>query len=351
MLRRIGSIVFGIALLTLLGFRIIQLKNDFELNLLALQISDLTKGIDKGSYFCDPTPLSALSENDTAAIHSVIQRMQDLRGLDSHQVERASNLLQVVMIGDPVFYYQELQTGASSEYDLVKFRAGLAHAAVEDIDGALEIWQEINDFSRLAVTIGDQCKEVGDLVLAESLYRAAIRTSLIKDSGQAHFNLGLLDYDKMNYRNAARELTAALESGYDSPSVYTYLGAALLKAQLPDRAREVLEQGTKKYPQDVELSIWSAHSAYLNGQNDAAIESYERALRRAPNNVYIYLGAARTFLGMADPVSAKTWLSRLITNVNPEDVGSDECNEMVAISSRVGDLIVQKQIASFCDKR
>jgi len=104
--------------------------------------------------------------------------------------------------------------------------------------------------------------------------------SINPDNDKINFNLGTIYFQEQNLADAEKHFTSALDTGMDTPEVYLYLGNCRNVLHKYDEAREVLEMGVSKYPDNGEMwnQLGKAY-AHLNLRKEA-----EAAFKKAKDS-------------------------------------------------------------------
>jgi len=150
----------------------------------------------------------------------------------------------------------------------------------KDYDQAIKMFEKASDLDKNdseSVTLLAQCYDIKEMPeKAIPLYKKAIALN-DKDSA-IPFNLGLLLYKsaiskdvspedrKMNLEGAVEALSTSIDLNPDYQSSYQLKGNALLLLQRYAEAREVLEEGVQRFPEDGQM--WSDLGVCYTQLND-----------------------------------------------------------------------------------
>lgn len=116
-----------------------------------------------------------------------------------------------------------------------------------------------------------------------------VATSVLPDSMQGHFGLGLAHLRAGDARSAIAPLTRATEIAPDEVNAYDYLGRAYLLTDQGTEALRVLQAAADRFPEneDIQTSLLNAYA--VSGQTDTAIERYEaQRAARANDPAFLY---------------------------------------------------------------
>ncbi len=142
-----------------------------------------------------------------------------------------------------------------------------------------------------------QAIEAGDLDSAQRLFRQVLQNE--PENGEAHYYLAQISARRGDDRATVEHFLAALERIPDQEVVWREYGAWLLSQQYFGEAGRVFEHLTTQYPARREYWTQRGWAVYGEGDPEAAIEFYQKALEMVgagPREHYL-MGVAQRSLG------------------------------------------------------
>lgn len=177
----------------------------------------------------------------------------------------------------------------------------------KDIKAALEsINNKLVDKAYTAYSLGDVAQASADF---EAAAIAAARAPLCKIDTNSLYNAGFTAWSLGNTERAEKLFNQCLDYGYYAADgeVFAKLADLAEKQENPDKARDLLEEGFKKFPQSQSILV-GLINYYLtnNGSTDRLFELLAMAKENEPNNPSLYYveGNIRKQLGMNDEAVA-----------------------------------------------
>ena len=179
------------------------------------------------------------------------------------------------------------------------FKKGLEHAEKGyHEDDALTGMRETSNYLN---NLGLMNYNRGKFELAYKMFDAAldIHNTLV-DRGEDPTLATEDDYNNQVYITALSGLNANMaeaslshflyleEKGFDKPAVYEGLFTIYSQKGQDDKAREYLEEGREKYPDDTSLLFASINYYLKKGELENLIDKLKLALEKEPDNVSIY---------------------------------------------------------------
>lgn len=182
---------------------------------------------------------------------------------------------------------------------LIHSHLGDAHAAMQDLDTAQNLWTGLGDRVRLAQTL----QRKGSVAFRAHLYDQAIEhlthaVNLDQDTGVthnraiSHFMLGRAHHAQGAHSQAATHLTRALEllegDPYNRARIQTVLGGVLTNLGQPGRSQPILEEALAGMVRHGSASgqgkVWEALGdlARHRGERNQAADAYRKAHELLP---------------------------------------------------------------------
>jgi tetratricopeptide (TPR) repeat protein len=135
----------------------------------------------------------------------------------------------------------------------------------------------ISDTAAKAAGLLDRLRAGHRLLLISALLIPAFAPAQVDEARQA--------IERKEYVRAVNILSAAL-ADRPAPDIYLYLGIAYRRMKEYRKAQDVLNEGSKRYPDDARFHIELANLFLENNDIDAAKSELRRALIVEPNNSY-----------------------------------------------------------------
>lgn len=124
-----------------------------------------------------------------------------------------------------------------------------------------------------------------DPAVSQRLFQSAV--TILPDSSQGHFGLGLAFLRADDAPAAVPHLRRASEIDDSRPAPYIYLARALLLSEQGAEAIGVLEEAGERFPEDADIRATLLNAYASAGRTDEALASYERAVAAAPDDALI----------------------------------------------------------------
>jgi serine/threonine protein kinase/Tfp pilus assembly protein PilF len=186
---------------------------------------------------------------------------------------------------------------------------GRVRSLLGDTEGAIKSYERALDLDPgdifAANNLGTLLDGLGEREAARRYFERAVEVA--PDFAHAHYNLGWLFHRERRYQEARAEYETALGLGLDTGLLYSNLGPCL--HHLKDLAGAVaayeaaIERGFTR-----DSSLYHNHAVALEGlgRNEAAVESYEQAIKLQPGGIYsyYYLGLLHEKMGQLDKAVA-----------------------------------------------
>ncbi len=139
----------------------------------------------------------------------------------------------------------------------------------------------------LAITKGNAAltNQAVDPGVSQRLFASAV--TLMPDSSQGHFGLGLSHLRADDATAAVPHLRRATEIDDSNAATYIYLARALLISEQGAEAIGVLEEASERFPNDADIRATLLNAYAAAGRTDEALTSYERAVAAAPDDALI----------------------------------------------------------------
>ena len=148
-------------------------------------------------------------------------------------------------------------------------RAGaLAPDDARIIDARVNAWA-------YAVNEGNNTLRTADADPADAAAYFRTASTLMPDSMQGHFGLGLAELRATNFEGAISPLMRAVELAPDDANTHEYLARAYLATDQATKAVEVLEAAQTRFPDSADLRTTRLNAYAIAGMSDKAIAEYE----------------------------------------------------------------------------
>lgn len=226
---------------------------------------------------------------------------------------------------------EALLDDASKAMDKTWYYRGIIYESIYNSDKYREIAPDALDISALSYRKALE-------IAPESEYKGEITTRLSYVRTD-YFNKGVLDYRSKNYTAAladfenvlkivANDTNAVLYAAYaaeksknnakaiqyyqkviemnnDEPATYRSLAELYKEEKDQDRSLYMLEQGRKKYPDDLDLILAQINVFLPMGKNKEAIELLNLAVAKDTANASLYFAMGATYDNLANPRDAQ----------------------------------------------
>ncbi|HYS78645.1 MAG TPA: tetratricopeptide repeat protein, partial [Candidatus Dormibacteraeota bacterium] len=131
--------------------------------------------------------------------------------------------------------------------------------------------------------------------------------------------IGLVQLDARQYVEAVESFTQALNSaGEPAPELFLLLGRAELEGGKPDEARRVLDEATRRFPDDLDLKVFRGEILITQGDEPGARRYYRSLLSGAGGSVDAYAHVSEVLLRQKRYASADAILKDGLRR-HPED--------------------------------
>ncbi len=151
----------------------------------------------------------------------------------------------------------------------------------------------------------------GDIRAAEIDLRNAVRSD--PQNAEAHYWLGRVSLELGDPVAAEREVSAAIDRGYDPQLSYRLLGQALLGQNKFDDILKRLQPGGKDASLDATILVFRGYAELGLRQPDAAQKAFNDAEQQAPNDVEPLLAEARLLAARGDLDGAQTKIDHAVS--------------------------------------
>lgn len=132
------------------------------------------------------------------------------------------------------------------------------------------------------------------------------------------FNVALASEKAENYDKAIEYYSKVKEYGYQEAKTYARLSAALKAAGKEDEATKVLEEGSEKYPNDLNIIFELINKNLLGGTPEKAAQYVDKAIELEPNNASLYRAKGSIYEKTGDIQEAKVWYEKAL-EIDPND--------------------------------
>ncbi|WP_412063458.1 tetratricopeptide repeat protein [Rubrivirga sp. IMCC45206] len=136
----------------------------------------------------------------------------------------------------------------------------------------------------LAVNAGNDVIRNPDADVADAINYFEQSTTLMPDSTQGYLGLGLAYLREGESTQALAPFQRGTEINDADPVLAYYYGRTLVLADRATDAVAYLEDAQTRFPADEDIQTMLLNAYTLSGQNDRAIERYEDAIQRQPDN-------------------------------------------------------------------
>ena len=171
----------------------------------------------------------------------------------------------------------------------------LAETGAGDVAELTSLWQSLEANPRNLDAIArlvTRAAEAGLYGVAETFINYAL--TFYPQSARLHFSLGLVLKEMGQLERALAAFMASLEHNPDNEACYVEVAYAYLFLSRPVEQRTWLEKALRKYPDNSKLLVMMGESVKRDGDIDAALDYFRRALTLAPEDSYIYQTLAHT---------------------------------------------------------
>jgi len=149
--------------------------------------------------------------------------------------------------------------------------------------------------------------EGGNLEQAELYLNYALE--LDPDLGLAHYNLGLVRYQRSDLDRAIDSFRAAQRHSPAAPEPSYYLGTIYLQQGETRRAEAAFDRALDRNPNYIEARYQLGIVHLSNGDLDDALAEFRQIRELAPDYANAYYGAGLVFLSQGQPEEAREVLA------------------------------------------
>ncbi len=132
------------------------------------------------------------------------------------------------------------------------------------------------------------------------------------DSAESHLLLGMTKFEAMEYPEAIADLTKAAEINPELPDVYSYMGQAQMASGDMKAARESFEKELRRNPNDFESNVRLAVLLKEDGNYERAQQLLKRALLVRPDDPGALYQVGATYLAAGDLNRALPALEKVV---------------------------------------
>ena len=132
-------------------------------------------------------------------------------------------------------------------------------------------------------------------------------------------HIGLLELDTRDYEAAAGAFGQALDMSEDpGPEMFLLLARAELQRQRAGEAQRVLEEGQRRFPDDIDLKVFRGEILVVRGDQAGARELYRGLVREQGDTADAYVRVSEALLRQKRFAEAESWLREAMRR-HPED--------------------------------
>lgn len=134
--------------------------------------------------------------------------------------------------------------------------------------------------------------------------------SIFRGSAQIAYVRGLLEFEKGDWEESARQFDLYLSSGLKHPRALAGAGLANLRAGRPETAKEHLQSAIQMVPENMTVRLALADAWLRLNQPDKAVATLKPVADAAPGEIAELLGVA--YLRAGNPEGAREWTERAL---------------------------------------
>lgn len=135
------------------------------------------------------------------------------------------------------------------------------------------------------------------------------------------FNVALASEKAEDFDKAIEYYNKVKEYGYQEAKTYARLSSSLKGAGKEEEATMVLEEGAKKYPNDLNIIFELINVNLLGGTPEKATQYVDKAIELEPENASLYRAKGSIYEKTGDIEKAKEWYQKAL-DMNPDDFAS-----------------------------
>lgn len=159
------------------------------------------------------------------------------------------------------------------------------------------------------------------------------------DDENALFNATLASLKLEDFKTAKNNLYRLIERNYDSPPIYTTLANILENEKNNQEAKNILEKGIARYPQNADLIISQLNIYLKEGKANEVLDKMLKASELDPNNSSLLGLIGLTYYELKDAVKAEEYYNKAIEK-NPKNF--EAYNNLAKIYLDIANDYIQK---------
>ncbi len=132
------------------------------------------------------------------------------------------------------------------------------------------------------------------------------------------FNVALASEKAQDFETAIKYYNKVKEYGYQEAKTYARLSAALKGAGKEEEATKVLEEGSEKYPNDLNIIFELINKNLLGGTPEKAAQYVDKAIELEPGNASLYRAKGSIYEKTGNIEEAKKWYEKAL-EISPDD--------------------------------
>lgn len=225
---------------------------------------------------------------------------------------------------DPTGLYKKLSANAATEayeaymkaleYDkkgrLVKKIKPMVNNLLTPIAQQGEAFYQQNKFKEAA----DIFEKILEIEQSELIASDKVDTAMM-------FNVALSAEKGQDYERAFKYYTKTKELGYQEAKTYARLSSVLKNMGKDAESTKILEEGAKKYPNDLNIIFELINVNLLGGTPEKAAQYVDKAIELEPSNSSLYRAKASIYEKIGDLKEAKVWYEKAL-ELDPKDFTS-----------------------------
>lgn len=184
----------------------------------------------------------------------------------------------------------------------LKVAAFFCFSAAVLLSGSATAAAQTKKQQKEAKTLAEQASKAFDqknFRLAVDQYAQSL--ALVPNNPEAHYKKGVAHLNLKEDAQALTEFQQALSQGYNRPlDIYSVRWKIFRDQKNTDAALADLQQAATLDPQNPQLQLAAGDLALVRGENDKALDAYQKASLRIPNNPEPFLGIARAKYALGD---------------------------------------------------
>jgi len=180
-----------------------------------------------------------------------------------------------------------------------------------------------------------------EFVVAARYFESA--SVIMPDSSGAYVNQAFAWMNAQMPESAIAPFEKALETGDTDPETYRLLSGLYQTSDRLDESVALLETASTMYPENVDIQTELLNAYQLSGQIDKALERYQAAVEREPDNQLFRYNYGSLLVQVEDYVGAVEQLEQAV-RIDPEyssahyNIGAAYINQAVDVNSAIADL-------------